>query len=345
MKRTEITAILLILAIFATNIHFHSLNAEEKKIHVVATLEVYSSIAEFIGDGLIETDYILPEGTDPHDYSLTPGDVDKISSADLLVLANSEFFSLESKMLEHYSGAYLDFSDYSKYNLTIISIPGIGVNYHGYWIYPSNALAIAKAIHDELVLLDPDNREIYDANLKKFEDMIYRLESFLYRTSLENNLNGQGAVIAVPGAAYLALAFNLKIEASLLKGPGSFLNSSELSEVINKAKKGEIKVIICPISLKDGKPGELSRQLSQDTGVPVVYVRVFSMYGLSDYFALMTFNAGVLSNANKIGATSSGNDLLIWYLLSIGVLFVAFIVESAVIFIYKRRAENAWIEQ
>jgi len=346
LRKKALTLIIIIILIFPSTINSGTINlhSEENKIKVVSTLELYASIAEYIGNGFIDTDYILPEGADPHDYSLTPGDIEKIESADLLMLANSDFFTLEKNMLSHYSGTILDFDDYSRYNLTIISLAGLGKNYHGYWIYPDNALAIAKAVHDKLVLLDPAHRDIYDSNLERFIDAIYRLKSLLYRVALDSNIYGVGTVIAVPGAAYLAVAFGLKIEASLLKGPGSFVNSSELNQIYQKAHDGLIKLILCPESLRNGKPGEISRQLSRDTGLPVIYVRVFSMYGLKDYFALMTYNAGALSNAEKVSSKASKEDFFIWYLISIGILFSIVIVESIMIFLYKRRAEEVWVE-
>ncbi len=345
MRNKALVLLIIAMLVFpAMNNKSIAVHSDKEKIKVVSTLELYASIAEYIGDGFIDADYILPEGADPHDYSLAPGDIDKIQSADLLVLADSKFFTLEKNMLNHYSGATVDIDDYKKYNLTIMSLTGFGKNYHGYWIYPDNALAIAKAIHDKLVLLDPVHRDVYDSNLETFADKIYSLKSLLYKTSLDNNLYGRGAIIAVPGAAYLALAFGLEIKASLLKGPGSFVNSSELDQIYRETHEGLIKLILCPESLRDGKPGEISRQLSRDTGLPVIYVRIFSMYGLRDYFALMTYNAGALSNANNIGASSGENDLFIWYLISVSILFLIVIVESVVIFLYKRRAEAVWLE-
>ncbi len=344
-RYSSLFLLLIVFSGFLAQFEIYGVNSEQNEIKVVASMEIYSSIAEYIGGGLIKASYILPEGSDPHDYALTPGDINKISEADLLILANSKFFTLEENMLQHYSGPVLDFEDYSRYNLTLIEIPSVGLNYHGYWILPDNALAIAKAIHDELVLLDPSHKDIYDSNLERFTDSIYRIKSLIYRTAIDSGIYGSGAVIAVPGVAYLALSFGLRIEATLLVGPGGFLNSSELDQVIEKADKGEIKVILCPAALKNGKPGEFSRQLSKDTGLPVIYVRVFSISGLKDYFALMTYNAGVLSTFKEIGASSSGENLLVWYIISAGILFIVVIVESIVIFIYKRRSEYAWFEE
>ena len=337
--------LLTTLIIISLVLHPSVSYGQSEKIKIVATLEIYASIAKFIGGEFVETSYILPEGADPHDYSLTPSDLSKIEGADVLVLANSEFFTLEQRILDVSAGKLLiDFSDYEKYNVTVINLPGIGVNYHGYWIYPDNALAIAKAIREKLVLLDPDHKEVYDSNLEDFTDKILRLKSLLIKTSIENNLYGADSIVAVPGAAYVAYSFGLGVVASLLQGPGRFINATELDKIFSLAREGRIKVILCPYALKDGKPGEMSRQLSEDTGVPVAYVRVFSLSGLKDYFALMTYNAGVLASVNSAGMGGISMELFYWYLLAIGILFSIVFIESVMIFKYKRRAEVAWHE-
>jgi len=317
----------------------------QDKINIVATIEVYASIAKIIGGDFVRVDYILPSGASPHDYSLTTDDILKAQSADLLIFANSEFFTIEENLLKHVEGKpYLDFQDYQKYNVTLLTLPSFGVNYHGYWIYPDNALAIGKAIHATLILLDPDHAKYYDDNLEYFIEKITRIKSIVYQVSIDKQLYGAGVVISVPGVAYIASTFGFNIIASLLKEPGKFMNSTELNYIISLARENKVRLILCPYSLKSGKPGEISRQLSEDAEIPVAYVRIFSMEGLNDYFAMMTYNIGVIENTATLNPSSISSDIVYWYMIAIGVLFAIVMIESSMIFLYKRRAEAAWHE-
>jgi len=315
------------------------------KIRIVASMETFASIAKFIGGDMVSVDYILPEGADPHDYSLTFSDIEKIRNADILVLANSEFFALEQQILENALGKpYIDFKDYALYNAAILPIPGIEKNYHGYWIYPDNALAIAHAIADALISFDPANHEIYENNLQEFKERIQKLKHLISETAMKKSLRGFGAVVAVPGAAYIAYAFGMNVVASLLKGPGRFVNASELEKIREIAQSGFIRVILCPLSLANGKAGEISNELSRNINVPVVYVRVFSSGGLMDYFALMMYNIGALSGISNVARESLGQNLLMLLYTGIGILFVIAITELVIIYNYTRRAEEEWYE-
>jgi len=342
MKTVSIIIICLVIFVYP---HTGPLEAQQNRIKIVATMEIFASIAEDIGGYLVETDYILPEGMDPHSYSLTYDDIRKAQEADLLIFANTQFFTLEQKLLDNIENKlYVDFSDYEKYNLSLIGIPGLEVNYHGYWIYPDNALAIAKAVHEKLVLLDPDNKDIYDHNLEVFEEKILRIKSLLIKTAIAHELYGAGAVIAVPGAAYVAFSFGLRVKASLLIEPGKFINASELERIRNLAENGKIKVILCPEELKDAKPGEYSRQLSEEFKIPIAYVRVFSLGGIQDYFALMTYNAGVISSLSESISGGISKEILYWFYVALAILFAIVFLESTMIFLYKRRAEVEWSE-
>ena len=332
--------LILLLSIFPwiTNVR-----AQENTIKIVASMETFAAIAKFIGGDRVSVEYILPEGADPHDYSLTYSDVEKIKSADILVLAHSDFFSLEQQILENSKGKlYVDFPDYEKYNLTILAIPGIEKNYHGYWIYPDNALAIAHAITEKLMQYDPEHEELYERNLAMFEEKISQLKQLLKEVSIENGLRGYGAIIAVPGAAYLAYAFGMSIKASLLKGPGRFINASELTRIREEAKRGSIKIIFCPVSLFSGKVGELAREVSKETGIPIAYVRIFSSGGLTDYFALMMYNIGVVSSVERERSASISDEVLVLLYTALAILFIIAFVELLIIYKYKKQAEEEW---
>ena len=53
--------------------------------NVVTSIKPLAFIASSIADGVTETEIIVPPGASPHDYSLKPGDVQKVKSAELLL--------------------------------------------------------------------------------------------------------------------------------------------------------------------------------------------------------------------------------------------------------------------
>lgn len=337
-----LTAILIVIP--QLTFPFNFAQAYNSKLNVVTSISVIGEIVKDIGNGRVNVYSILPESVDPHNYALTVEDIQKALEADLLVFASVENFSLEENILRNVPGKpYLDLVDYTRYNVTLLDIPEFRRNFHGYWMKPENALAIAKAVRDKLVELDPDGRSVYDYNLQIFEEKINNLTSFLEDVSEKYNLKDLEVAIAVPGAAYVVDAFKMRIVSVLLKGPGRFMNASELAKLEAAIKAGNISMLICPEIMKDAKAGEISEQVSRDTGIPVVYIRVFGIKDMS-YFELMMYNAGVLkgtlnsiNSMSKYGGFSSNILLWLYFVLMISVIIA--IIEAFVIYKARRRVE------
>ena len=321
---------------------FNFVQAYDSDLNVVTSMSIIGGIVKGIGGSRVNVYSILPEGVDPHNYALTVEDIQKALEADLLVFASVKNFSLEENILENAPGKpYLDLVDYARYNVTLLDIPGFRRNFHGYWMKPENALAIAKAVHDKLVELDPDGKDVYDYNLQRFEEKIANLIDFLEDISEQYNLKGLSVAIAVPGAAYVVDAFKMKIASVLLKGPGRFMNATELAELEAAIKAGEISMLICPEILRGAKAGEISEQVSRDTGIPVVYVRVFGVKDMN-YFELMMYNAGVMKgtiDSMDEYRSSLTSSILPWLYFVVIVSVVIAIIEAFVIYKARRKVE------
>lgn len=315
-------------------------------LKVVASLEAFAGIVKAIGGNYVSVDYIVPDGVSPHEYSLTQQDEQKIASADLIVLSNSEFLSLESKIKEKFPGkAYLDFDDYENYGLEILPAPGIEENYHGYWLYPKNALAISKAVTQKLKLLDPVHADVYDSNEVVFQEKIQKFEEKMIEKAKDLGIYGKGGLLAVPGVAYIAYSYGVMPKKSLLKAPGAFAGAGEINDIVEMIKKGEIVVGFCPESLKDTKPGELIRDIQSQVELPVAYVRVFSLGGLNDYIALLAYNYAVVSNLDESrGINDSSSELVLYLTVGLAIIAIIALFEACIIFNYKKVAEEVLYE-
>ncbi|HHE75526.1 MAG TPA: ABC transporter substrate-binding protein, partial [Candidatus Aciduliprofundum boonei] len=213
-----------------------------EKIHIVATLQIFATLAEKVGGEMVSVDYIVPQGMDIHSYSLKYEDVKKLEKGDLIILASSEFFSLDNSILQKFQNKeILDFSDY---NATIYSLDGIKRNLHGYWLYPKNALNIARAIEKKLEKINPANSGYYKDNLINFENELNKAITTLNALQRECNLQNSTALLAVPGTYYIVKAMEIKIEGSILKGPNQFIGNEEIEEIKEKIKRGEIDFIV-----------------------------------------------------------------------------------------------------
>ncbi|MEM2637689.1 MAG: metal ABC transporter substrate-binding protein [Candidatus Korarchaeota archaeon] len=291
-----------------------------------------------IGTG-VTVNSIVPEGSDPHSYPLSPNDIQLIQSANLLVLGAREEFHIEERIIENKNNAtqFLDFENYSSYGAELFPTVTIEKNYHGYWIYPDNALAIAKALNATLCQLDPTNSEIYSKNLNYFSARLYDLKSEISKFSSKYKLNGSGVVIAIACIAYIPLMLGMDIKAMFLVEPEESSSSGDISKIEEKIRTGEIKYIACPLSMKDGTPGQISRQVSKDTGAPIIYMDSFSLSGTRGYFSFISRILGEIETSLNISLPES--NAVIYYIV-IALLGAIVAVEAVIIFQLRREAQT-----
>jgi len=259
-------------------------------------------------------------------------------------LADTEHLTIEANMRNYASSAIvLDFVNYTKFGAVMLAIPGLEHNFHGYWIYPDNSLAIAKAVVVELTSALPQYKSVFESNYKMFEKRINSIKAEFQSISKRYVLNNTGVVIAVPGAAYFAFSLGFNVCATIVKGPNRFINITELSEIEKNIRDGLIKYVVLPVSLTEAKPGEISNQLSRDTGVTILYVKLFLIGNFETYSDFMSYNVGYIESqvAHGGGDISASSVNFFLYYFIIGLLTLISIAEGLIIFKYRRIVEEA----
>ena len=308
MKR--ITVILIILALLLSVTP--TVQGGEGKIKVVATLQIFSTFAKEIGGDMVDVDFIVPQGMDIHSYSLSYEDIEKLQSSDLIILASSEFFSIDKNIREKISGKeILDFEDY---NATLYSLSNFERNVHGYWLYPNNAINITRAIERKLELMDSAHSIYYQENLDKFEAEVGRTLETIREIRENTNIGDKKVLLAVPGVFYIVKMLEIPIAGTIVKGPNQFISSQELSEIKDEIKRGEIGFVVNAEGLEKSKAGEIAIQLSHETGVKIVYVDIFSA---ENYTTILLKDSVALGGSTYVEIYPSLNCDYLPYVLSL----------------------------
>ena len=155
-------------------------------------------------------------------------------------------------------------------------------------------------------------------------------------------LNNSGVVIAVPGAAYFAFSLGFNICATVVKGPNRFINITEMSEIEKDIRDGVIKYVLLPVSLSTAKPGEITSQLSRDTGVSILYVKLFLIGDFDSYTNFISYNIGYIESQLAHGGSTTSKspfDYTLYYFI-IGLLSLISVAEGIIIFKYRRIIEE-----
>jgi len=149
--------------------------ASQAKPLVLSSIKPLTLIAQEIAGDSAGVDTLLPASASHHDYPLKVSDHTRLQKADLFVWIGPELESFLQKPVANLVSAKI---------LTAYDLPGIhwpleavspAISDHHHhskdphiWLDPRNAVVIARALADKLILLDAANAPQYKANLQAF---------------------------------------------------------------------------------------------------------------------------------------------------------------------------------
>ncbi|WP_167610573.1 metal ABC transporter solute-binding protein, Zn/Mn family [Maribellus sediminis] len=217
----------------------------ESKVITVSILPQRTFVEKIVGDDFA-VNVLIPPGSSPAAYTLLPSQLkdisksavwfrigyigfehswkDKVSEANpkMKVINISEGLDLiADKMEQHGDHMHID-----------------GVDPH-VWLAPLMVKKMSKTILDEVVALNPEKKEEYTANYKKFAEECDQLDAEL-RAKLEP-YKGRKFIVFHPSLSYYAREFGLD-QYSLETG-GKEPTPQHMKSVVDMANKENIRVI------------------------------------------------------------------------------------------------------
>ena len=301
-------------------------------INVVVSIPDFEPIVREIGGKDVNISILLPPGTDPHSFSITEKDVEKIKNADIIMLANSNLLSYEKAIKSNYNKEYLDFPDYEKNGAVLLDFGDFQNNPHGYWLYVNNSIAIASTICEKLSEIFPDKKDFFNSSLNKFKETLGEAENNTMKMMKENNLYGKKVVAMVPGVCYIARNMGLDADEILLAEGTASVSPQKLQHVKEGLRKGEYAMIIVPSFLKDAKAGEIARQIARDTNSSVAYVKFAT--GGNSYINIFYYNSMEVISAGNRKVEMERYDAWMFYLIAL--LLLLAVVEGILIYECRR---------
>lgn len=158
--------ICLLLATICTPSH-----AGDQPYQVTATHLPLWSMAQAIAGPHAQVTVLVPPGADLHSFSMRPGDIKRIATADLILLNGAGLEAAISRALISASNT-VDTSA----GLTLIS-PRKGTPNPHVWLDPIYAIHQVHAVRDALIRLDPANKATYTRNAASVIDELKGLDA------------------------------------------------------------------------------------------------------------------------------------------------------------------------
>lgn len=283
-------ALILLLALGMTP---PVMSGSMEKPLIIATIAPLGEIIKEAFGSDVEVEVMVPLGVDPHEYQLSPEQIEKARNA-LVIVTTGGHLPAEKKLKElgesgEIKGLVLWIDDYEAEGFKFLEKSWMGgTNPHGTWMDPENALAIARATEKALIKGDPGNRDVYERDYNTFESRINEIVDS-YRVIFQK-IGAKRAVIELPAHQY-ALEW-LGVETIDAIKPEEEVPAKSVDELLNSAKNADLIVytIESPNSLKNA-----ALELSSRSGKPLA--NVVYMWTNKPYTQVLKENTGEILKA------------------------------------------------
>lgn len=310
-------------------------NQQTDVIRILVTMDMLKLLVSPIVGGRGEVVSIVPEGVEPHGFTLTPGVIRVALNSDLIVITGH--MEWEMDLVERVAREKGVSPDSMSINLlelvkssgTILKING-EENIHGFWLLPDNAVLIAESLKNMLSKIKPDYSGEFSSNYVSFKSRVSSLKGFLKGLSEKYVSGNSKVVIGFYAEQYIVEALGLRVGAVLI-GEEEVVKPDSLSRIYEGLRSGEYScIVVSDTALLMGNVKNAIQQVSADTGCQVAYVSVVSSNGLENYDSMMYYNAGQVYSAilSSRKPLSTGFDI---YRLTAFIALFIILIETIII--------------
>lgn len=231
-----------------------TIDENKDKIKVYTTVFPVYDFAKNIGKDKIDLNYIIPPGTEPHDYEITPKVLKDIQDADLLIkngLGLDSFadkIESESNLKVVVATKGIEPLSYNDKDIHNHSNEEDGDNHnHGeydphVWLDVDLAMKECENIKNALVEVDSKNKTYYENN---YNEYVHNLEKIKDKYDSElSTIKNNKIIVSHDAYGYLCKKYNIEQISVTGITPNQEPSLSKVSEISNFAKTNKIGYIL-----------------------------------------------------------------------------------------------------
>lgn len=273
--------------------------AAARPLVVASTPDLAVLVRAVAGDS-VDLEVIMPAGADPHTVSVSASQIRSLGRAGLIVLAHSRCHEFESVVKAAVPPSRtLDWPDYAACGASLHDYPGYPQNPHGPWLRLDNARAMAEAIAPRLTQLGVP-AALVQARLQLFTAEVQGAAAACRRLAAERHLAERPVLAVIPGVCDIVANLGAPVGAVLMAEGSGTVSGRDLQAAVQQLRSGAYAGIVCPLSMKQSRPGEAARQVAADSGAPLVYVRFLDTDPTAEtYLAVNTYNTAALAGLGR----------------------------------------------
>jgi ABC-type Zn uptake system ZnuABC Zn-binding protein ZnuA len=297
--------------------------AAHSQYRVVATASIFADMAEQISGGTVEVLSVVPLGGDPHTYDPTPGDMQLLRSADLILRNGLTFEGWLDRLIQN-SGSTARIITITEGIEPIRSERYNNATDPHAWMDVLHGLRYIENIKNALVQLDPDNQQQYEFNYGVYRQQLEDLHTEI-QVLIDSIPEKQRILITSHDAfQYFGQRYGIRLEAVLGTSTDADVQTSDIARLTRILQKEQVPAIFIESTINP----RLLQQLARDNKVRIggeLYSDSLGPRGspASTYYDMLRHNARTISRALRSteaaeDVSKQGNGLWLW--LGLGAL-------------------------
>lgn len=247
-------------------------------LKVASFSTVLTEIAQEVGGNHVSVAGLVKPGQDPHEYEPTPDDLKQVADAKLILLSG--------KHLEHYLDKVQQATGGKAESLAVgDALPNLKmkadpdepqekaeadrnglIDDPHWWNSVVNVEKATTIVRDELIKLDPTNREDYQSNAKSYLAKLGELDKWANRKVAELPRNKRKLVTSHDAFQYLAKDYGFTVYA--IEGVSTETEPSDrhIADLIDETKNRQVKAIFLENTLNPKVTVEITRETGAKIG-------------------------------------------------------------------------------
>jgi ABC-type Zn uptake system ZnuABC Zn-binding protein ZnuA/ABC-type Mn2+/Zn2+ transport system permease subunit len=244
--------------------------SDSSKVSVVATTPVIGDWVREVGGDKVEVTQILAPNTDPHDYEPRPDDVTKTADAEIVFTSGLDLDHWIDQVVSD-SGSDAEIVDLGA--RVPVKLPGESEGEEAsefdphWWHDPRNAEEAVREIATQMSAVDPDSKEIFEANAAAYEARLTALDSGIRRCIDSVPAADRKLVTDHDAFGYFTNRYGIEVVGAVIPSQTTQAqpNAQDLSNLADLVRAEGVKAIFPESSLSP----ELAETIASQTGAQV----------------------------------------------------------------------------
>jgi ABC-type Zn uptake system ZnuABC Zn-binding protein ZnuA len=255
---------------------------QQGSLSVVAVESFLADIVQNIAGDRLEVETLMPSGLDPHSFEPTPKDVAKISDSDILFINGAgleewlediiETLPEDQLIIEASAGLESRTQSEEDHEEGYVDEEE-GAHDHEYdphfWLNPLLVVKYVENIRDGLISIDPEGRPVYSANAENYIQRLEELDQYIEEKITQIPADQRLIVTNHESFGYFADRYGFTVVGTILKSvsSGASPSAQQMAELVDQMRSSGASAIF----METGSNPQLAEQLSNETGIKVVY--------------------------------------------------------------------------